>query len=350
MRFEAVTPRLVLRRPTMADLPFHIEVHSDPRLYGHAPHVMTTDPAQHEQDLRAWLRQWDETGYGYWLVEDRETGLPLGFAGVRAAEGFHNLYYRFSAAAHGRGLARAAAREAVAMATEWLPGQPVQALVKAHNTASVRTAQAAGLVETGSRRLGDDRPDEAPSLVFEAPRVTRADRFDEAAREDVLDLWCRVNDSGGSVGFLPGAARPAVAAALARHEEQMLLGTACAGELREPDGTLVGLAWLVRGDNPLQAHGLGVMRLMVDPDRQGRNLGRILLGGLHRLAREVPGVEQVTLDYRSGSGLGEFYARCGYDEVGRIPRAIRVGPGDDRDSVVMARRLDGMPLKPDGRT
>jgi predicted N-acetyltransferase YhbS len=89
---------------------------------------------------------------------------------------------------------------------------------------------------------------------------------------------------------------------------------------------------------------------MVDPDRQGRNLGRVLLAGLHRLAREEPGAELLALSYRSGSGLGEFYARSGYEEVGRLPGAIRVAPGDDRDDVTMARRLDGEAVKPDGRT
>lgn len=40
-------------------------------------------------------------------------------------------------------------------------------------------------------------------------------------------------------------------------------------------------------------------------------------------------------------GTEEFYARCGYREVGRIEGAIRVAPGGDRDDILMARRLDG---------
>jgi hypothetical protein len=34
--------------------------------------------------------------------------------------------------------------------------------------------------------------------------------------------------------------------------------------------------------------------------------------------------------------------------VGRIPGAIRVAPGDDRDDVTMARRVDDAPLRPHG--
>jgi GNAT superfamily N-acetyltransferase len=98
------------------------------------------------------------------------------------------------------------------------------------------------------------------------------------------------------------------------------------------------------------AHGVWLYRFMVDPDLHGRNLGRILLAGMHAVARAMDGLEMTTLDYRSGNGLGEFYARCGYTEVGRIPAAIRVAPDDDRDDVIMTRRLDGRPLRPHGGT
>jgi hypothetical protein len=52
---------------------------------------------------------------------------------------------------------------------------------------------------------------------------------------------------------------------------------------------------------------------------------------------------------RSGLGTTRFYELCGYVEVGRVPELVRVAPGDDRDSVLMARRLDGGAMVPDGR-
>ena len=83
---------------------------------------------------------------------------------------------------------------------------------------------------------------------------------------------------------------------------------------------------------------------MVDPERQGKGLGLVLMAGMHRLARE-DGVELLQLGVRSGSGASRFYAQSGYVEVGRIPGAIRVADGDDRDDVTMARRVDGEPLR-----
>ena len=38
-------------------------------------------------------------------------------------------------------------------------------------------------------------------------------------------------------------------------------------------------------------------------------------------------------------GRGRFYGRCGYKEVGRVPGAIRVAPGDDRDDIYMLLTL-----------
>jgi RimJ/RimL family protein N-acetyltransferase len=341
------TARLVLARPTEHDRAFHTAVHSDPRLYTHAPHVLGT-PETNAQFFEAILDHWTTHGFGYWVARDLGSGMPWGWVGVQRRDGYLNLYYRFVTEAQGQGLAREAARAAVATAAEWWPDRPVRALVKDHNTASVRTAQAAGLVRTGEQQaLADDTPDEPPSSVFEAPRLERVEVVSDATRHDLLDLWRRVNDSGGAVGFRPGTPVEQVSAALAAHEQQMASGDAVAGALRLPDGTLVGWAWWVRTPNPMLHHGRWLYRVMVDPARQGRGLGLLLMAGMHRLARE-DGVELLQLGVRSGSGASRFYARCGYVEVGRVPGAIRVGPGDDRDDVTMARRVDGAPLRAHG--
>lgn len=54
--------------------------------------------------------------------------------------------------------------------------------------------------------------------------------------------------------------------------------------------------------------------------------------------REVRGfgtVDAIRLTCRGGTGVDRFYASCGYKEVGRVPGAIRVADGDDRDDIVM---------------
>ena len=73
----------------------------------------------------------------------------------------------------------------------------------------------------GTRQIRDE-PDSEPMPYFEAPSVESvpAEAVDAGLRDAVVDLWVRVNDAGGSVGFLPGAARRDVAAALDRHLER----------------------------------------------------------------------------------------------------------------------------------
>jgi GNAT superfamily N-acetyltransferase len=79
--------------------------------------------------------------------------------------------------------------------------------------------------------------------------------------------------------------------------------------------------------------------VMVHPRHQGRGYGRDLLSAAEDAARGFDGIEAIRLTCRGGNGLERFYGSCGYKEVGRVPGAIRVAPGDDRDDVHMLLTL-----------
>lgn len=87
------------------------------------------------------------------------------------------------------------------------------------------------------------------------------------------------------------------------------------------------------------AHWVWVYTVMVHPRHQGRGHGRTLMAAVEQAARSFPGIEAIRLTCRGGTGADAFYSACGYKEVGRVPAAIRVAPGDDRDDVVMLRAL-----------
>lgn len=344
------TARLTLRPPTEGDREAWVRLHRDERTYRHAPHAMW----QTDDDALAFLgrsqQHWGERGFGLWLAEDRVTRDVVGVCGLKDVDGaFLNLYYRLTFDHLGRGLGREMSRASAAHAVEFLPALPVRALVKEVNTPSVRTALASGFERVGTKVLHADLPDEPPSTVFEAPRVEALTRFDEPTRAEVLDLWVRTNDAGGAVGFLPGAPRHLVEQALRSHDDSMASGHTAAVVLRSAaDSRVVGVSFLVRGSNPLLDHTRSVYRVMTDPDRRGQNLGRLLMAGTHRVAREA-GVEVLTLSVRSGTGISRFYESCGYAESGRVLGAIRVAPGDERDDITMTRRLDDRTLTPDAR-
>lgn len=98
--------------------------------------------------------------------------------------------------------------------------------------------------------------------------------FDPTTREQVLDLWCAVNDAGGAVGFLAGASRERVGEALARHEAGMATGYERAVLLRD-GSALVGIGWMQRNHNELMDHTRHLARVMTDPARRRQGLGRI---------------------------------------------------------------------------
>ena len=348
---EISTNHLTLRPPSRADRALWVGLHRDPALYDHAPWAMPESDEAASADFDDCLGRWGRHGFDYGVAEEMSTRSGIGVGGLRrrhldGGEEVLNLYYRFATAVHGRGLGKEAARAWTAHALEWLPALPVVATSREVNQRSIRAALAAGLEPAG---LVDDGPDgQPPSTLLRAPRVESPEWLDEPTRESVLDLWCAVNDAGGAVGFLPGAARHEVASVLAVHEEGMADGGTTAVLLRATGGRVVGLGFWVADRNPLLSHARTAYRVMTHPDMRGRNLGRLLMAAMHRVAREQE-VEVAVLDVRSGLGATRFYEGAGYVEVGRVPGVIRVAPGDDRDSVLMARRLDGRAMVADGR-
>jgi GNAT superfamily N-acetyltransferase len=158
---------------------------------------------------------------------------------------------------------------------------------------------------------------------------------------EIVDLWVRVTNTGGAVGFVqPTSAatvRPVAEKTLARVAERVdtFVG------LADAEGRL--LAWCILEDvgSGLRRHWRTVVRVMVDPDRQGDGLGRMLLDAVHDVARDRLGLDALMLQVRGGTGIEKFYLRHGYEIVGRLPGAIRLGVHDDRDELVMWRRLTG---------
>jgi predicted N-acetyltransferase YhbS len=175
------------------------------------------------------------------------------------------------------------------------------------------------------------------SIVFEVVVPERAS--DPALRAQLLDTWVRVTDAGGAVGFTAPADPAEVAATLDSALRRVARGQDTLGVLRRGSGgPAVGMGILVVSQSELRRHWRTVLRVMVAPELQGTGAGRTLLEGLHDLAREL-GSEHLVLSVRGGTGTERFYERFGYEQVGRHPAAIRLAPGDDRDELLLYKRL-----------
>lgn len=174
------------------------------------------------------------------------------------------------------------------------------------------------------------------ALVFELdPRV------DPALRDGVLALWADVSNAGGAVGFVPPVTPDDIRPELVKH-----LAAIAEGRVRllvgyDEDGAVAATAFLTLNTHRLMRHWLWLYTVMVHPGHQGKGYGRDLMAAAAESARRIEGIEAIRLTCRGGTGVDRFYASCGYKEVGRVPDAIRVAPGDDRDDITML-----LPLNP----
>lgn len=163
--------------------------------------------------------------------------------------------------------------------------------------------------------------------------------IDDELKDDILALWIDVSNAGGAVGFVPPVTeddiRPDLECSLAEvtaGRRRLLVG-------RDEDGEVAATAFLAYNGHRLMTHWVWLYTVMVHPGRQGQGYGRTLMAAVERAARELHGIEAIRLTCRGGTGVDLFYATCGYKEVGRVPGAIRVSPGDDRDDIYMLLSL-----------
>lgn len=171
------------------------------------------------------------------------------------------------------------------------------------------------------------------NLAFELDPV-----LDPELVEKLETIWLEVGNAGGSVGTpLPAT----------RDDVKMLSDKAFRSVTEGDDhllvvyldGEAVGFAFLAHNPGPLFKHWATVKRLQVLPTFQGRGIGTALMNEITRTSRDDLGLEQLQLTVRGKTGTERFYEHFGYEVVGRIPNAIRVAPGEDRDMIYMVARL-----------
>ena len=155
---------------------------------------------------------------------------------------------------------------------------------------------------------------------------------DSAFGVAVVTLWHRVAESGGAVGFASTVSRAEVAAVVAGLVDDLRSGRAFGFALNR-HRTLVGVG-LLRPGRGLSRHTGEIVAVMVDPDLRGSGSGTRLMTALLAQAREA-GVQRVEACVREGAGLEDFFGRFGFAAWGRRPGWIRLGPGQERDEIIL---------------
>ncbi|MGW6707784.1 N-acetyltransferase family protein [Streptomyces sp. NPDC054956] len=158
---------------------------------------------------------------------------------------------------------------------------------------------------------------------------------DHTLAEGIAALWVEASNAGGAIGFAGPITMDDVRPEVAKHFAAVAEGRSSLVVGRDAAGRVAAFAVIARNAHRLQAHWVWVYTVMVDPALQGRGAGRALMEAVADGARTIAGIEAIRLSCRGGLGLEHFYAACGYKEVGRVPAAIRVAPGDDRDDITL---------------
>lgn len=137
------------------------------------------------------------------------------------------------------------------------------------------------------------------------------------------------------MGFVPPVTPEDIRPELLKHLTAMADGRHRLLVGLDEHGTPAATAFFAFNTHRLMTHWVWLYTVMVHPTHQGRGHGRALMTAAESAARGFDGIDAIRLGCRGGHGLEHFYASCGYKEVGRVPGAIRVAPGDHRDDITM---------------
>jgi len=148
------TDRLLLRGHYPADLPPLVAMWQVPQFYQY----LAPAPLSEEEIWTKMLRHmgfWQLCSYGFWAIEERDTGQFIGVAGFGAGQraitpslkGYPEIGWLLAAHTHGRGYATEAAQAVLAWADAHLPEPRTVCLIDVANAPSLRLAAKCGYRE-----------------------------------------------------------------------------------------------------------------------------------------------------------------------------------------------------------
>jgi RimJ/RimL family protein N-acetyltransferase len=149
------TPRLQLRELEEDDLGELAAMFADPEQMRFYPR-----PRSPEETVE-WLTRnrsfYDECGYGFWAIQDRDTSAFLGYCGIRplvlGCEAVTEIGWHTKKAGWGKGTATEAATTVRDAAFARYAQAQIVALVTPDNLASRRVAEKVGMREVGTTAL-----------------------------------------------------------------------------------------------------------------------------------------------------------------------------------------------------
>lgn len=166
--------RLILKKPSEADIPRLFAIYGDPRTHTFNPAGPYPNIEKARMVMLEWLEHWHKHNFGGWTIAipsatAGQADEVIGFGGISylnyGDEPRANLGYRFAVEAWGKGYATEFGRFALAHAFHVWHLPEVYGLVRPHHQASIRVLEKIGMTLAGEL---DDVPGEAASLIYKA--------------------------------------------------------------------------------------------------------------------------------------------------------------------------------------
>lgn len=104
------------------------------------------------------------------------------------------------------------------------------------------------------------------------------------------------------------------------------------------DGRLTGSAGFFRRPNHKERHKGHVWGVYVSPNQRGKGVGKALMLEIIRRARQIAGIEQITLVASAKLPAQKLYESVGFKGYGIEPRSLKIGK-DYVDDILMVLML-----------
>lgn len=148
---KLTTDRLRLRPPAVADLDFFNDLYGDSDVMKYIPpNGKPSSPVEAGERLERLLDHWRKHGYGMFLIEIKNDGLPAGYCGLRYMEGIDKveLGYIISRQYWGEGVASEAASACIQYARNILKTDELISVTSPENMASQKILTRLGFKRT----------------------------------------------------------------------------------------------------------------------------------------------------------------------------------------------------------
>lgn len=153
------TDRLVLRRLTLNDAPFMVQLLNDPSFLRYiGDRRVRTEQEARQYLLKGPIASYGQFGFGLCLTFLKETGEPIGICGLLKREALADVDIGFAwlPAFVRQGFGAEAAKATLEHGRDVLKLKRIVAITSPDNLASIRLLQKLGFKSEGQTRLGED--------------------------------------------------------------------------------------------------------------------------------------------------------------------------------------------------